>query len=131
LTVLVAVYAAAGFWLVPKLVRSQAQDFVSENYKRALSVGEIRFNPFTFELEVKDLSLPDADGQVLASFDRLLVNLELSSIWRAGASFKEISIDRPYVRPVIRPGGELNFADLTKPFPEESPAQASEPEEPT
>ena len=127
---LVAVYAAAGFWLVPRLVRSQAQDFVSEKYQRTLSLGEIRFNPFTFELDVDKFSMPDADGQPLASFDSLLVNLELSSIWRAGASFKEISLERPYVRPVIRPGGELNFADLAKPFPEESPAKAGEPEEP-
>jgi hypothetical protein len=74
LTVLIAVSPPRASGSSPKLVRSQAQDFVSENYKRALSVGEIRFNPFTFELEVKDLSLPDADGQVLASFDRLLVN---------------------------------------------------------
>jgi len=129
LTVLVAVYAAVGFWLVPKLVRSQAQDFVSENYKRALSVGEIRFNPFTFELEVKDLSLPDADGQVLASFDRLLVNLELSSIWRVGASLKEISIDRPFGRVLIRENGDLNLADLVKPFPEK-PGNPGEPDEP-
>jgi uncharacterized protein involved in outer membrane biogenesis len=129
LTVLVAVYAAAGFWLAPKLVRSQAQDFVSEHYKRTLSVGEIRFNPFTFELEVRDLSLPDADGQVLASFDRLLVNLELSSIWRAGASLKEISIDRPFGRVLIRKNGDLNLADLFRPFPE-TPENPAEPEEP-
>ena len=126
---LVAVYAGAGFWLVPKLVRSQAQDFVSENYQRTLSVGEIRFNPFTFELEVKDVSLPDADGQVLASFDRLLVNLELSSIWRAGASFKEISIDRPLGRVLIRANGDLNLADLFKPFPEK-PGDPAKPDEP-
>lgn len=127
---LVAVYAAAGFWLVPKIIRSKAETFVTENYHRTLSIGEIRFNPFTFELGVDRFSMPDADGQPLASFENLVVNLELASLWRRGASFKEISITRPYVRPVIRQGGELNFADLTKPFPEEPPAKAAEPEEP-
>jgi hypothetical protein len=127
--VLVAAYAAAGFWLVPKLLRSQAEKFASENYDRSLTLGEIRFNPFTLELAVDDFSFPDADGEPLASFDKLIVNLELSSIWRAGASFKEISIGRPYVRPVIRNDGELNFADLAKPFPE-TPESAAEPEEP-
>ncbi len=127
---LVAVYAAAGFWLVPKIVRAKADAFVSENYRRQLAIGEIRFNPFTFELGVDGFSMPDADGQPLASFDSLVVNFELASLWRRGASFKEISIARPYVRPVIRAGGEFNFADLTKPFPEESPAAAAQPEEP-
>ncbi len=127
---LVAVYAAAGFWLVPKILRSKAESFVADNYQRKLSIGEIRFNPFKFQLDVDRFSMPDADGKPLASFDSLLVNLELSSLWRRGASFKEIAIRQPYVRPVIRAGGELNFADLAKAFPEEPQAKAAEPEEP-
>ena len=126
---LLAAYAAAGFWLVPRLVRSQALQFADENYQRTLAIGEVRFNPFTFVLEVDRFSFPDADGEPLASFDTLLVNLELSSLWRAGASFKEISIGKPYIRPVIRPGGELNFADLAKPFPE-TPEDEAEDEGP-
>ena len=127
--VLIAAYAAAGFWLVPWLVRSQAEQFADANYGRKLAIGEVRFNPFTLVLEVDRLSFPDADGEPLASFDTLLVNLGLSSLWRAGASFQEISIGKPYVRPVIRAGGELNFADLAKPFPE-SPEEETEDESP-
>ncbi len=127
--VLIAAYAAAGFWLVPRLVRTQAVQFADEHYGRTLTLGEIRFNPFTFELAAEGFSFPDADGEPLASFDTLLVNLELSSLWRAGASFREISIGKPYVRPVIRPGGELNFVDLVKPFPED-PAEEAEDEGP-
>ena len=77
-------------------------------------------------LEVDRFSFPDADGEPLTSFDTLLVNLELSSLWRAGASFKEISIGKPYIRPVIRLGGELNFADLAKPFPEKPEDEAED-----
>jgi uncharacterized protein involved in outer membrane biogenesis len=113
---------------VPKLLRGKVESFASETYGRTAEVGEIRFNPFTFELEVDGFSFPDADGEPLASFDKLHVNLELSSLWRVGASFKEISIERPYIRPVIRADGELNFADLAKPFPEEP--EPAEPEEP-
>jgi hypothetical protein len=127
---LVAVYAAVGFWLVPKVLRSKAESFVADNYQRSLSIGEIRFNPFTLQLVVDRFSMPDADGEPLASFEALLVNLELSSLWRRGASFKEISITRPYVRPVIRNGGELNFVDLVKPFPAEPGAAAAADEEP-
>ena len=39
--VLVAAYAAAGFWLVPWLIRSQAEKFAEENYDRALAVGDV------------------------------------------------------------------------------------------
>lgn len=125
---ILAVYAAAGFWLVPKILRGKVESFASETYGRTAVIGEIRFNPFTFELEVDGFNFPDADGELLASFEKLLVNLELSSLWRVGASFKEISIDRPYIRPVIRTDGALNFADLAKPFPEQP--EPTEPEEP-
>ena len=85
---LVAIYAAAGFLWAPRLIRSQAEEFVSENYGRKVDIGEIRFNPFTFELNVGRFVLPDADGKPGLSFDSLRVNLELSSLWRRGASFK-------------------------------------------
>jgi uncharacterized protein involved in outer membrane biogenesis len=127
--VLVATYAAAGFFLVPRLVRSAAQDFVSENYGRQAEIGEIRFNPFTLTLEIDRFVFPDADGKPLASVEALLVNLELSSLWRRGASFKEITIDRPFVRAMLREDGSLNLADLAEPFAEEAeaPEEDSEP----
>lgn len=39
---LIAAYAAAGFWLVPRLVRSNAEEFVGDNYGRVAEIGEIR-----------------------------------------------------------------------------------------
>jgi len=112
------------------LLRSEAGSFVSKHYHRTLTLGDIRFNPFTLELGVNGFSLPDADGEPLASFYSLLVNFELSSLWRRGASFKEIAIVRPYIRPVIRAGGEINLADLARPFPDERAGQSAEVEEP-
>ena len=46
-----------------------------------------------------------------------------------GASLKEISIDRPFGRVLIRENGDLNLADLVKPFPEK-PENPGEPDEP-
>jgi hypothetical protein len=117
--VLVGVYTVAGFWAVPHFGRSAAQNFVKTHYGRTLSIGEIRFNPFTLKLDISDLSLPDADGKTLLGFGHLHVDLQVASLWRLGPSFKEILLDKPYVRAVIRRGGELNLADLGKGFPEE------------
>ncbi len=130
LVVLVATYAAVGFFVVPRLVRSQAQDFVSEKYGRTAEIGEVRFNPFTFTLEVDRFVFPDSDGKPLASFETLLVNFELSSLWRRGASFKEIAIGQPNVRAILRENGSLNLADFAKPF-EDEPEVAEEDTGPT
>ena len=121
--VLVGVYAALGFLAVPYLVRKESVDFVRTHYRRTLSVGEVHFNPFTLTLEVRAVALPDADGQRLLSFERLRVALQLASIWRLGPTFSDILLEQPYVRAVMRPGGELNLADLGKGFPPSPPQQ--------
>jgi hypothetical protein len=125
--VLVGVYAAAGFWAVPHFARSYAQDFVRTHYARTLSIGDIRFNPFTLKLDISDVLLPDADAKPLLSFAHLHIDLQLASLWRLGPSFREILLDKPYVRAVIRHGGELNLADLGKGFPEEPKKPQPEP----
>lgn len=120
---LLGAYAAAGFLAVPHFARQGVSDFVRTHYGRTLTLGDIRFNPFTLNLDVTGVALPDADGQTMLSFDRLHVGLQLASLWRLGPSFGEILLERPYVRAVLRPDGELNLADLGKGFPPAPPQQ--------
>ncbi len=114
---LIGAYAVAGFIAVPHFGRQAAVDFVRTHYGRTLTLADVRFNPFTLNLDVSGLALPDADGQTMIGFERLHVGLQLASLWRLGPSFSEILLERPYVRAVFRPGGELNLADLGKGFP--------------
>jgi hypothetical protein len=124
--VVVGAYAAAGFLAVPYFVRKGAVDFVRTHYARTLSIGEVRFNPFTLTLDVRRVALPDADGRTLLAFERLRVALQLASLWRLGPSLSEIRLEKPYVRALIRPDGELNLADLGKGFPPPSPEKQRE-----
>jgi hypothetical protein len=128
--VLVGVYAVAGFWAVPHFARSHLTSFVKTHWGRDVSVGEIRFNPFTLNLDVSRFSLPDADGKTLISFDHLQVDLQWASIWRLGPSFGAILLQKPYVRAVIRRDGALNLADLGKGFPAEPPKPKEEKSKP-
>ena len=118
---LVGAYAAAGFLAVPYFARKNAVDFVRAHYGRTLRIGEIRCNPFTLTLDVRGVALPDADGKRLLAFEHLRIALQLASLWRLGPSFRDILLEQPYVRAVIRPDGELNLADLGKGFPPPPP----------
>lgn len=120
--VVVGAYAIFGFLGVPRLLRSNLQSFVGTHYSRQVSIGDIRFNPFTLTLDVRAVSLPDTDGQPMLSFGRLFVNLGIVSIWRRGPSFQEIALEDPFAHVLIRKDGSLNLADLGKGFaPEQAP----------
>jgi hypothetical protein len=124
---LVGLYALAGFYGVPRLVRSQVTELFQRDYGRTVTLGEVRFNPFTFEFEARDLSVPDADGTRMLGFDRFYVNFESSSLWHRAWTFAEIGLDAPYVKLVQRPDGAINLLDLV-PATDEAPV---EPEEET
>ncbi|HEX7375135.1 MAG TPA: DUF748 domain-containing protein, partial [Steroidobacteraceae bacterium] len=112
---LVGLYALLGFYGAPKLIRSQAVAFVQQQYGRDLALGEIRFNPFNLQLEIKDLAFPDADRQTMVGFKRLFVDFEVSSLWHGAYTFKNIDLDAPTIRAVVRADGQVNLADLASP----------------
>jgi hypothetical protein len=121
---LVGLYAAAGFLLVPRWLRSELVGLTARDFGRKLSLGKVGFNPFTWTLEVADFSLPDADGRPMVTFKRLEVALGFSSVLRLAPSLSDIVLDSPHVSAVVRPDGRLNLADLEKPFASKAKVQA-------
>jgi len=126
---LVLAYTLFGFFGVPRLLHSKATGFVAKEYGRKIDIGEIQFNPFTLVLKVSGLSFPDTEGQPLVGFRDLLVDLNVSSVFRLGPSFAAIELTEPFTNVVVRKDGTLNLVDLARPFatPEEKAADAAEP----
>ncbi len=112
---LVGAYALLGFKVAPGMVRQQATQFVRATYKRELKLGDIRINPFTLTFEARDIALPDRDGQPMLGLRRLFIDFEVSSLWHRAYVFREVRIEAPYIRPVLRPDGSMNLADLAVP----------------
>jgi hypothetical protein len=112
LVILLGLYALAGFYWVPRLVTDQVTTLIERDFGREASLGKVRFNPFTFEFEARDFSLPDADGRRMLGFGRFYFNFELSSLWHRAWTFSDIAIEQPYARIVQRADGKLNFMDL-------------------
>ena len=116
--VLVGLYALAGFVVVPRVLRSELTGYVDTHYHRRLALGDIRFNPFTLRLDVRDVSVPDADGSPMVGAGLLHVELSTASLWRRAASFRDILIERPFAHVIIRPDGVLNLQALAAPAPQ-------------
>ncbi len=128
---LVALYALAGFVIAPKLVRSALLKDIPQAMDATPSVGDIRINPFSLQLDVRDFALADKGGNKLLGFGRLFIDFELSSIWHRAYTFKQIEIASPYVNAVVARDGTVNLKALSpKPsaaVPPPAPVAAAKP----
>jgi uncharacterized protein involved in outer membrane biogenesis len=110
--VLFVVYTLAGFYFVPWLVEKIATDSVRDTYGVELSIDRVAFNPFTLSLEIDGLAMPDPDGTPFASVEHILVNLQLSSLFRFAATFAEVRLDTPEVFLARDNNGGMNTSFL-------------------
>ncbi len=129
LALLVALYAAAGFWLAPRLVRSALIEDIPKAIGAVPTVGEIRINPFLLQVTVKNFALADREGRKLLGFERLFIDFQVSSLWRRAYSFAVIDIDAPFVNASVAKDGTLNLAKLhpASPPPPKPPEAKNEP----
>lgn len=124
LALLAGLYALLGFWALPKYMRSQAVEYVATELGKDLALGEIKFNPFTFQLEIRDIAIRDrgvARGKPLVALKRLSADFQVSSLWKSGYVFRQVVLDEPFARAIIRADGSLNLAELIPKEKEETP----------
>ncbi|MFT4197229.1 MAG: DUF748 domain-containing protein [Pseudoxanthomonas sp.] len=117
LVLAVAAYAALGFWVVPRVARAQAIAWVADRLGKDLTIGELRFNPFTFEVDAGEVAVREhaGDATPLVSLQRLHADFQLASLWRRALVFAQLRLERPYAQVVVRPDGSLNLAGLVPP----------------
>lgn len=128
LLVLVGAYAAAGFWLVPKLARTALTEQLAVD-GRQLQLGRIAFNPFTFEAAIDDFALRTADGDTLLAFQAFDVDVAvLASAWQRGAVLTRVALTAPYAHVIRNADGTINLQALVPPAKDEpapAPAQTA------
>ncbi|WP_235211654.1 DUF748 domain-containing protein [Janthinobacterium sp. RA13] len=110
-----AAYSAAGFWLVPYVIKNQLPKFAEKELARQASIGDVRFNPFTLRLEADQIAFkeaPGANNAPLLSIGALAVQLEWKSIVRRAWSLAEIRITAPQAQLTITPDGKFNLAEV-------------------
>jgi hypothetical protein len=109
--VLVA-YTLAGFWLVPLLIKNQLPQWGQTELARQLTIGAVRFNPYTLRLQAQDVRLSEADGAPLFAIGTLAVELQWKSVVRRAWSFADIRITAPSASLVIARDGKFNLGEL-------------------
>jgi uncharacterized protein involved in outer membrane biogenesis len=108
----VGVYAVAGFWLLPSVIKSQLPKYAETELERKASLGQLRFNPFTLRLEAQDVRLTEANDAPLFAVGALAVELQWRSLFRRAWSLAEIRITEPSLALAIAKDGKFNIAEL-------------------
>lgn len=79
-----ALLAAAAYWALPHLVRSQLPVVLGEALGRPVTVGEVVFNPFTLRIALADLAIGEAGGAGPGAAPPLRVaGIEARASWRS------------------------------------------------
>jgi Domain of Unknown Function (DUF748) len=119
---LLLLYTLGGFLLVPYIARSKAIAYVQNDLHRQLTIGDLKFNPFTLALEIHDLNLAEADNSAIASFAMLHVEFNaMASIVHGAWTLADIKLDTPSVNVIINKDESLNLEKLVPPSNEPPP----------
>lgn len=119
-----AVYSIFGFLIAPAVLKWQLLKQLPSITKRNVDVRQVRMNPWTLSLTIRDLRLKEPGGAEFASWEELYVNFQASSLLRWSWTFKKIRLARPFGMVILQKDGKLNFANM---FPEAAAAPAPEP----
>src|ERR1051325_3721893 len=109
---LVCLYALAGFFLIPYLIKAYAIPAISEKLKRPVLVKAVELNPFVLSLRLTGFEIRESDQSALLGFDEFFVNLQASSLIRRAYVFDAIRLTMPYVSARISKDGRMNLAEL-------------------
>lgn len=126
------VYLAVGFWILPKVVRSQLQTRGEELLGRRVEVDRVAFNPLKLALTLEGFRLKEKDGSNFVAWKRLLVDFQLSSLIRGEWRFRQVAMEELQAKIIIDAHGVPNFADIQARFasPAKSAGAPTEPTEP-
>ena len=128
LATLYLIYALLGFFLAPGLVRDNASQALSDLTGRQVTIDEVKINPLVLSATVNGFSVADEQTGVLAGFDQLYVNFQLSSLFRWSWHFDEILLDGLTLRARRNPGNQFSFDDVIAHIEEQIAADTDDPE---
>ena len=126
-------YTVSGFYLLPWVLKTQAEKRLPAVLLRPVTLNQVQFNPFTLRLQVDGFTVKGGtDKKNFLKIDSLLLDIAgLLSLTNRALVFEQIDIQRPYFDAVKNRDLSYNFSDIlnavTAPSPEtEAEIPASE-----
>ncbi len=113
----IVLYVLFGFFLAPRLVRSNLLTSLRENVTAEPSLERVRVNPLKLTLTLSGFALREDTGKSIVAFDRLFIGLDPLSPFRRAVSLRELTIEKPSIAFVLLEDRSLRIMKLLKPRP--------------
>ena len=125
-SIFLALVGAFGFLVLPPLVKSLLVKEIGQTLHRPVAIAGVAINPYALSVTLEGVSIGErGGGATFASFDRLYLNLEASSLFRGGPVLREVRLVNPKLRVVRQADKRYNFSDLIDAFSAKPAGNAS------
>ncbi|WP_175624761.1 MULTISPECIES: DUF748 domain-containing protein [Oxalobacteraceae] len=102
-----------GFFALPGIIKSQAEQIITEKLHRQTTIGKVEVNPYAMRLTIHDMKLMEPEGDVtFASFEKLMVNVSYKSLLRFAPVIEQVQLNTPYVHLVRKDATSTNIDDI-------------------
>ncbi|MNR82683.1 AsmA family protein [compost metagenome] len=102
-----------GYFALPGIIKSQAEQIITEKLHRKTSIGQVEVNPYAMRLTIHDMKLMEPEGDVVfVSFEKLLVNVSYKSLLRLAPVVEQVQLSTPYVHLVRKDANRTNIDDI-------------------
>lgn len=120
IVILLGLYSAIGFFLVPYIATRQIQDIVQEKFSVKPKIGKISFNPFSFYAVIENFELPGknpANEKNRLEFEKFAIQFVIHPLFKKEIRFKTVELKAAHGQFIIYKDGATNWA--MKETPEE------------
>ena len=121
-------FTIIGFFVIPPLVKPYLLETLSKTLNRQVSLSEISLNPYTLTVTLRGFEIKEPKGEkTFVSFDELVVNLDIRSIFKRAPVVEEFTVRKPHVHLVRNKDKTYNFSDLLALMKDEPKDEKKEP----
>jgi len=107
------IYSISGFFILPYYARKIATEKLTTQVGRIVSIGSIRFNPYTLAVVINNFEMKEADDHTtFISFNKLYVDIRLISVFKGGPVIGEVRLEKPHVHLVRIKENTYSFTPL-------------------
>lgn len=110
---LLVVFTVVGFFVLPPVLKAQAEKRLSAELGRTVRLGKVAVNPYALSVAIENFSIFEADGTTtFVGWRRVFVDFDALASLRGEWVLSEVALDGFTGRVVVNADQSLNFSDI-------------------